>query len=601
MYNLDLEKNAKLNQQFAVRGRIDFEHPDKDNKIQYYSLRRKWVYEKKVKGSQLISQSCSLLKKVGDDWGNPMSSPERMIEQILPSGLSQYFFFDGESMIADLGTTGQKSAKSLRKALYRLFDLDVYENAIAHLGRTDSSSTVLGKLHDTWAKQATDSKVVMQRKTFESIQKTHAKIDGEVSELKKRISDQEDIIRRLSEQIGQATSKKALEAQRTSIKNNIKSLEDSVKDQKHLFGTSIMTQYPYLFIARVVEEAQLRIGLKVEDQKLPRGLTKELVETLLADEVCLCGNPIGDEEKAVLESLRAMFPPLSYKYIYDQFKQSATHWTATYDAELLKKPLTKIFDIRDTIEQSRKSIRDIDETLKQGDNVDDLIEQRAFAEKELIKLRAQLSKKEKDLAVQQKYVDQEKKNLDKMLAENNVAMELQLRIDIMEEVLKYFEQKLLLETNSYSKDLQAAIQELLDRMLSGTRRVTMTPKFELSVKDNFGKEDKSEGQFAISSFAYIGGICKLLSEIPSLSNKEFPLVLDGPFSKLDAQHRQNVVDTIPTYAPQVILFSKDDINDCFDEKGPDHVWTIYSNKDRHISMVKPGYDPEVFKTNADHN
>ena len=36
-------------------------------------------------------------------------------QRIQPSGLSQYFFFDGESMIADLSTTGKESAKSLRK------------------------------------------------------------------------------------------------------------------------------------------------------------------------------------------------------------------------------------------------------------------------------------------------------------------------------------------------------------------------------------------------------------------------------------------------------------------------------------------------------
>ena len=55
------------------------------------------------------------------------------------------------------------------------------------------------------------------------------------------------------------------------------------------------------------------------------------------------------------------------------------------------------------------------------------------------------------------------------------------------------------------------------------------------------------------------------------------MILDGPFSKLDAQHRQNVINTIPSYAPQVILFSKDDINGCFGEKGLEHVWTIYSS------------------------
>ena len=109
----------------------------------------------------------------------------------------------------------------------------------------------------------------------------------------------------------------------------------------------------------------------------------------------------------------------------------------------------------------------------------------------------------------------------------------------------------------------------------------------------------SEGQFAVVSFAYIGGIFKLLGDAPELKGKEFPLVLDGPFSKLDATHRQNVIDTIPAYSPQVILFSKDDINSCFGEDGPPNVWTIYSNKGRNISTVKRGYDPDVFKANTE--
>lgn len=70
-------------------------------------------------------------------------------------------------------------------------------------------------------------------------------------------------------------------------------------------------------------------------------------------------------------------------------------------------------------------------------------------------------------------------------------------------------------------------------MLTSIRKVSVTPRFELSVKDSFGDEAKSEGKFAVVSFAYIGGIFKLLSEVPALKGKEFPLVLDGPFSKLD--------------------------------------------------------------------
>lgn len=171
----------------------------------------------------------------------------------------------------------------------------------------------------------------------------------------------------------------------------------------------------------------------------------------------------------------------------------------------------------------------------------------------------------------------------------------------MEAVKAHFSTKLSDSASTYSSKLRNAIQALLNIMLSGTRYVEMTTNFELSVKDSHGNEAKSEGQFAIVSFAYIGGIFKLLKDIPTLQGKEFPLVLDGPFSKLDALHRQNVIDTIPSYAPQIILFSKDDINNCFSSLQPINVWTIYSNNERNISTVKHGYDPEVFIANGTDN
>ena len=173
MYNLDFEKSAKLNQEIVVRGRIDFEHPDKDNIVQYYSLRRKWVYRKELKGTKLISQSCSLQRKKGDDWGNPITYPERMIEQILPCGLSQYFFFDGETMIADLRVKGKDSAGKLRKALFSMFDLDVIESAIDHIGRTDLKTTVLGKLYLSKGTIASGGQISVIKTNIENAQNRH--------------------------------------------------------------------------------------------------------------------------------------------------------------------------------------------------------------------------------------------------------------------------------------------------------------------------------------------------------------------------------------------------------------------------------------------
>lgn len=80
----------------------------------------------------------------------------------------------------------------------------------------------------------------------------------------------------------------------------------------------------------------------------------------------------------------------------------------------------------------------------------------------------------------------------------------------------------------------------------------------------------------------------LLSE-EHLKAKEYPLVLDGPFSKLDMEQRQNVVNMLPTFAPQVILFSKDDLHDVFPADSIGREWTIISNDEKNIARIEEGH------------
>ena len=126
-------------------------------------------------------------------------------------------------------------------------------------------------------------------------------------------------------------------------------------------------------------------------------------------------------------------------------------------------------------------------------------------------------------------------------------------------------------------------------MLEAKRTVSVSKDFSLRVLDSFDDESKSEGQFATVSFAYIGGIFKLLREEQILANKEYPLVLDAPFSKLGDEPRQKVIDTIPEYAPQIILFSKDDLQDCFGEDRIGRVYTIKSNSEQNVARVEEGF------------
>ena len=97
LYNLEMEKTCAVNSQFSVFGKIDFTHDNEE-----YSIRREWIYKKSLFDIKLLNEKFSIIKKNdSNDWIK-INNPEEFVEQILPSGLADYFFFDGESMIADL-------------------------------------------------------------------------------------------------------------------------------------------------------------------------------------------------------------------------------------------------------------------------------------------------------------------------------------------------------------------------------------------------------------------------------------------------------------------------------------------------------------------
>ena len=186
-------------------------------------------------------------------------------------------------------------------------------------------------------------------------------------------------------------------------------------------------------------------------------------------------------------------------------------------------------------------------------------------------------------------VNKLKKEIDKASATMSENELIKRKIRIMEEVKAHFERILQEKSLSYSKKLQETIQELLDEMLKAKRTVNVSADFSLRVADSYDDESKSEGQFATVSFAYIGGIFKLLKEEEILQNKEYPLVLDAPFSKLGDEPRQRVIDTIPRYAPQIILLSKDNLQNDFNEDLIGKVWTIVSNEEQNVAEIREGF------------
>ena len=213
MYNLEFERNAEVDRKFSVLGVIDFEHAGVE-----YSIRREWVYQKTLFESKKLSQTFTVTKKdSNNDWVR-LPNPEELIEQLLPSGLSEYFFFDGESMITDLKAKGKDSASSLRDALYLMLDLSIYDKAVDYIGTTEQKTTALGTLFLSKIGTGSSSELVTLGQKMESAQNSRDSQKAREESITREIEALQNRIQQISEQIGSARSQRDYESRRAECK-----------------------------------------------------------------------------------------------------------------------------------------------------------------------------------------------------------------------------------------------------------------------------------------------------------------------------------------------------------------------------------------------
>lgn len=586
LYNLQFESECSFGDTFQVLGCIDFEHDGAQ-----YSLRRVYTYRKGLDDSEKIGEDVSFSKMDDDHNWRRMDRPRDTIEKLLPSGLSDYFFFDGESMIADLRVKGKDSAGKLRKALYSMFDLDVVESAITHIGRTDLRTTVLGKLYLSKGTISSGSQISATKTNIENIQVRLAKIEQDIADATAEQKTKQDLLVLLSEKIGGHKSKSDYERQRRVCKTQRDTFLKNADAAQANFGDAVLEMFPHLLISKAVADAKKKIHLKVEQQRLPSGVNKKLINYLLSTNTteCVCGRPLCTEERAHIEEYLRMLPPKSFSSMYQEFSNTARMWGKGYDKSRIEGYILSVLENNEQASECDNRIRELDEAEKKSPDIEELIIARQQAESDIKQLEKSLMSLNTDKKKLEILLKREMNLFDQYTKENAAAIKVNAKIQIMEQAAAYFRRKLEQASLVYSQRLETNIQSLIDAMLTSKRNVSVSPEFSVRVTDSFNDESKSEGQFAVVSFAYIGGILKMLRSEESLSAKEYPLVLDGPFSKLDPDQRQNVVNMIPQFAPQVILFTKDDLHAVFAEENIGRVWTIVSNEEKNVARIEEGH------------
>lgn len=588
IYNTTYASEVPNGSEFEVWGRMHFTHAGEK-----YIIQRTAIYKKSFLG-EISFDTEKLSFWIVSDSGkqDEIRDPEKTIEKILPSELKEYFFFDGEGMIADLSFNTAESAKRLKHAIYSLFDLDILNMAQTHIGDTDHKETVLGKLFLSRGDSASGSEIQIAQHNVENAQALIEQKTEALSKAKEIKKENQEISKSISEQIGGSRTKADYEKERKSLIEDRDRAQKQLLDLQGRFGDEVYDKFIKQLIAKKITDARKKIKMKVDQIDLPDGINNRLLDYLLSTKAteCICGSPLCEENIKALKRWRDLLPPKSFALLYHDFTNVVNAWGQDYKSNNLESIIKEASETIDYIDEKEERIIAVDEAQKRSPDISQLVEDRQRAESIISQKDEEITSLETELRKAEIYQRKVTKEFDALTAATKETQKAKRRIDIMEQVKKSFTERLEKESTKYSKELQKSIQSLLDRMLNAIRVVDVSPDFAITITDPERKvEAKSGGQFAVASFAFIGGIYKLLQSIDSLKEKDFPLVLDAPFSKLDAENEQSVVDTLPSFAPQLILFSKDTLENKFDPSVIGKKWTIMSNAEKNISVVREGY------------
>lgn len=590
------EKFKKLNpgENCTVMGGIEFEHA-----ANCYYIKREKNYRKgnfdNVVGTPTERLEL-LVKNSNKDWV-PLKNEQALINKFLPKSLSQYFFFEGEGMVSDLKKRGAASAASLKSSIYYLFDLQLYNNAIIHIGDSTSSTTVLGKLDDEKSENADSSDVLDAKEKLEEINSAVEEAKTEQIKLDKKRDELETTLFDLNEKIGESESSADLNKKRDALIGKRKNVEERLDREKREMGELLSNSFSGLLVAKKANDAKKIIfNENLRNKKLPKGLTRELVDYCLDNKTCICERKLTDKEIELLESYKAVLPPNSYKVIYDQFidKIKNNLSNASSDIGKIKGKETDIISSGEEILGIDSDIDELDEQMKNGSAFDDLIVERKRVTEEFEKAKAKSRDFSLDFGGLLRLQKSRKQKYDNVVAKNGYNISIDKKIEIMQSLKEYYSNLLETESKNCRNSLSSAIDSYLDKILTTNKDVFLSENFELRVTDEYGDEYKSEGQFAVVSFAYIMGILKTLKDFSENKiPKEYPLVLDGPFSKLDKIQEERVIKYLPEAAQQVIILSKDDLSNFVDFNKTGYVYLIQSNVKKNNAKIVQAMQPDI--------
>lgn len=551
------------------------------DKSEVYVIRREWTAQSKIIKEELqVYKDGKYNEFLTGNW--PM-----FVENILPSALSSFFFFDGEK-IAELAI--DSSNTQLKNAIRSMLGISVLDVLNSDLVRN------LKKAEKRGLKSKTAEEVQKLREVKENAEKVLDEIDASIDALQQKLGKDQEALDSLHIQYA------AKGGNAVSHRNELLHEKSTLTAQLGIVESKICdlaaAELPLLLVAGLVGE----IKLEAQDEHMESVLSEALswMDGFYEEFVHQNGDSSAGS-KAFVDFFRGKvngFQGDSFYNLSDQALLQVNNLVETVmesvsaEAEELlaqkKEIKMKIDEIEGflTLDINEKELEEIQQKIRE---IDQLLVEDKVRESELARKRSEANAKvisstlEFNRYVEAYLSDEEQMDtIERTIKYSNIAMNI---------INRYTAELQKRKTGVLAETITDCYQKLASKK-SMIQQIFMDPK---TLNLTYFAEDGSEvPRDSLSAGEKQLMVVSVLWALAICSKKKLPTIIDTPLSRLDSTHRTAMITTyFPNAGEQTIILSTDsEIDAGYYELMKDNVGDEYTLNYDEISKstsIEKGY------------
>ena len=485
---------------------------------------------------------------------------QEFLNDLVPIGVSQLFFFDGEK-IQNLAE--EEGGTILAESVKSMLSLDIIE-------QLKSDLTIYSNRKK---KKAQDRKTEKHLKDIEKIQ---FELETQLSDSRQDRAQIEAHLQRVTAKIEEAETEFAASGgkyaeRREEFKSQQASLQTQIEQCKSRIREECSRLFPFSLVPELCEQLTQQVQGENEVQKwhivsdVAQTRWQEIKENLNNG---LLKPPIADNENLIDQIgsmiIEAFQPPEDFEAIKILHNFSQTEGAQLINWAKSDAPASRdvVVEMSRQLEKASMELEKVETNLQRipdDDAIAPHIEKLNELNQTLGSLNTKSERIERDIRQLEYRLNETTREYQKVLDELSLEEDLNHRLKLINGVQgvlgEYFDQ--LAQTKV--RKLEHAVAQCFDllcRKSDMIRRIEIDPqKFSVTLYDRQGqaipKKQLSAGEKQIYAIS-------MLWALAQTSGRPLPVIIDTPLGRLDSDHRRNLIECYFSQAShQVIILSTD--------------------------------------------